>query len=51
MKLRNILKTALLSGITAFGFASCDSDIDPVYVLPSDDMTLGGATGDIILTP
>lgn len=51
MKLRNILKTALLSGITAFGFASCDSDIDPVYVLPSDDMTLGGATGDIILMP
>lgn len=51
MKLRNILKTALLSGITAFGFASCDSDIDPVYVLPSDDMTLEGATGDIILTP
>lgn len=51
MKLRNILKTALLSGITAFGFASCDSDIDPVYVLPSDDMTLGGATGDIVLTP
>ena len=51
MKLRNILKTALLSGITAFGFASCDSDIDPMYVLPSDDMTLGGATGDIILTP
>ena len=51
MKLKNILKTALLSGITAFGFASCDSDIDPVYVLPSDDMTLGGATGDIILTP
>lgn len=51
MKLRNILKTALLSGIMAFGFVSCDSDIDPVYVLPSDDMTLGGATGDIILTP
>lgn len=51
MKLRNILKTALLSGIMAFGFVSCDSDIDPVYVLSSDDMTLGGATGDIILTP
>ena len=48
---KNILKASLLSGITALGFASCDSDIDPVYVLPSEDTTLGGATGDIILTP
>ena len=51
MNLKNILKASLLSGITALGFASCDSDIDPVYVLPSEDTTLGGATGDIILTP
>lgn len=51
MNLKNILKASLLSGITALGFASCDSDIDPVYVLPSEDATLGGATGDIILTP
>lgn len=51
MKLKNILQTAFLSGITALSLASCDSDIEPVYVLPSDQMTLGGATGDIILTP
>ncbi len=51
MNLKNILKASLLSGITALGFASCDSDIDPVYVLSSEDTALGGATGDIILTP
>ncbi len=51
MILRNILNTALLSGILAISFASCDSDIDPVYVLPSDDISLGGASRDIILTP
>lgn len=32
------------------GLASCESDIDPVYVIPSDDITLGGATGEIILS-
>lgn len=51
MKLKNILRTALLSGIVTLGFASCDSDIDPVYVLPSDNIKLEGARGDIILTP
>lgn len=40
-----------MSGIIALGFASCESDIDPVYVLPSNDVTLSGASGDIILTP
>lgn len=35
----------------AFSLVSCDSDIDPVYVLPSDAVSLGGASGDIILTP
>ncbi len=51
MKFKNIIRTALLSGIIAFGLVSCDSDIDPVYVLPSDAISLGGASGDIILTP
>lgn len=51
MKLKNILRTALLSGIVTLGFASCDSDIDPVYVLPSDNIELEGARGDVILTP
>ena len=51
MVLKNILRTALLSGVLAVSFASCDSDIDPVYVLPSDEVSLGGASGDIILTP
>ncbi len=51
MKPSNLLHTALLSAIAALGLASCDSDIDPVYVLPSDDTVLSGASGDIILTP
>lgn len=51
MKFKNIIRTALLSGIMAFSLVSCDSDIDPVYVLPSDAVSLGGASGDIILTP
>lgn len=51
MKLKNILRTALLSGIVTLGFASCDSDIDPVYVLPSDNIELEGAREDVILTP
>lgn len=51
MKLKNILRTALLSGIVTLGFASCNSDIDTVYVLPSDNIELEGARGEIILTP
>lgn len=51
MKLNNIIRTALLSGIVTFGLVSCDSDIDPVYVQPSDEVSLGGASGDIVLTP
>lgn len=51
MKFNNTIRTALLSGIVAFGLSSCDSDIDPVYVQPSDEISLGGASGDIVLTP
>lgn len=51
MKLKNILLNTLALGIVAFGLASCESDIDPVYVLPSDDISLEGAKEDIILTP
>ena len=51
MKFNNIIRTVLLSGIVAFGLSSCDSDIDPVYVQPSDEVSLGGASGDIVLTP
>lgn len=40
-----------MSGIVAFGLTSCNSDIDSVYVIPSDDINLEGARGDIILTP
>lgn len=35
----------------AISLTSCDSDIEPVYVLPSDGISLGGASGDIILSP
>lgn len=51
MKINNIIRTVLLSGVMTFGLVSCDSDIDPVYVQPSDEVSLGGASGDIILTP
>ena len=51
MKLDTILKTALLTGIVTFSLVSCNSDIDPVYVHPSDEISLDGASGDIILTP
>lgn len=51
MTLKNILQTILVSGIVAFGLTSCNSDIDSVYVIPSDDINLEGARGDIILTP
>lgn len=51
MKLNNITLTVLLSGIASLGLVACDSDIDPVYVLPAGDVALGGASGDIILTP
>ena len=51
MKLNNIFLTSLLPAIAALGFSACESDIDPVYVLPADDVTLSGATGDVILSP
>lgn len=51
MNIHNIFRTSILSGIITLGLASCESDIDPVYVLPSDDVTLNGASGDVILTP
>lgn len=51
MKFYNIIRTVLLSGIIAINFASCDSDIDPVYVRPAGDISLGGATGEVILNP
>lgn len=51
MKLNNIIRTVLLSGLVTSGLVSCDSDIDPVYVQPSDEVSLGGASGDIVLTP
>lgn len=51
MKFNNIIRTVLLSGIATLGLISCDSDIDPVYVQPSDEVSLGGASGDIVLTP
>ena len=50
MKLKNILQTILVSVTVALVLISCDSDIDPVYVLPSDNIELEGARGDVILT-
>ena len=40
----------LLSALAALSLTSCDSDMDLVYVNPADDISLGGANGDIILS-
>ncbi|MDE6338391.1 MAG: DUF5111 domain-containing protein, partial [Muribaculaceae bacterium] len=49
MKSKNIILSLQALALMA-GIVSCDSDIKPVYVYPSDDVTLGGADGDIILS-
>lgn len=36
---------------SAAAIAGCDSDIDPVYVQPSDPTQLSSATGTIVLSP
>lgn len=51
MKLNNIIRTILFLEILTFGLVSCDSDIDSVYVQPSDEISLDGASGEIVLTP
>lgn len=51
MILNYIIRTAILSGIATVGLVACNSDIDAVYVQPSDEVSLGGASEDIILTP
>lgn len=51
MKIFDTIRASLLLGGIALGMAACDSDIDPVYVLPADDIELGGATGEVILSP
>lgn len=49
MKLHSIIRTAILSGTAAFGLLSCESDIDPAYVSPAGEITLGGASTTVIL--
>lgn len=49
MKSKNILLTLQTLALISV-LMSCESDIKPVYVYPSDDVTLGGADGDIVLT-
>lgn len=51
MKLNNIIRTIQFLEILTFGLVSCDSDIDSVYVQPSDEISLDGASGEIVLTP
>lgn len=38
-------------GVACMTLAACDSDIEKVYVQPSDATEMGGATGPVILTP
>lgn len=51
MKQKNILHVVWALCIVMLSFSSCKSDLEPVYVLPSDNIVLGGATGDIVLSP
>lgn len=51
MKFNTICYKVLLAVAMMWGITSCDSDIDPVYVLPTESISLGGASGDIVLTP
>lgn len=50
MKFNNIIGCVLASAALMLSIASCDSDLDKVYVLPSDSITLGGATDEVILS-
>ncbi|MCM1348205.1 MAG: DUF5114 domain-containing protein [Firmicutes bacterium] len=45
------LKHIYLTAFVALALTACDSDIDQVFVLPTDDVELAGASTDIILTP
>ncbi len=40
-----------MSALAMLSLTGCDSDIDRVYVLPSDDISLYGASEDVILSP
>lgn len=51
MKLNHMIRTALVSTVLAAGFASCESDIDPIYVKTPGEIELGGASDEIILGP
>ena len=51
MKFNTICYKVLLAVAMMWGITSCDSDIDPVYVLPTESISIGGASGDIVLTP
>ena len=46
-----IVKLILLSAVMTVATTSCDSDIDPVYVLSGDSMELMGGPNEVILTP
>lgn len=54
MNMKKYIKIALrtfAAAVVGLSILSCDSDLDNVYVLPSDDIALGGASGDIVLSP
>lgn len=48
MKHRYIIGALIAAGLCV---ASCNSDIDEVYVSPSAPITVGGASDDVILNP
>lgn len=45
------IPTYLFAAAATLGAMSCNSDIDPVYVNPSENIVLSGASGEIILKP
>lgn len=51
MKINNIIGTGIATAMAVLCLTACDSDIEPVYVNPADDISLAGASTDVILTP
>lgn len=50
MRIKNILYAAFAT-LMMLPAVGCSSDMDEVFVLPNDNVTLGGASNEIILTP
>lgn len=50
MKHHNSLIKTICAAVVCLGLASCNSDLSQIFVSPQDDITLGGASADIVLS-